>query len=378
MTSRARSSYGHAESVATGAAEDRSGRAKKRQALPQEGKEDVLRRTFAAQAMIAGAALLTLVPGAAQAQLPGERSAVLKVSCDRECLIGKVRDYMAALVRKDPSAAPIARHARFTENNVMIPVGKGLWKSISKVADTGLEVADAQTGNAAWFGVVWEHGVPAYYAMRIHVGRNGQIDEIETVVHRNTGLPAPFGDVDKVEHDAEFQQVLPPIERRSRERLIAVAQSYFNTVERNDGAVFAPFTQDCGRLENGISTTAPPPGGGGGNAASIASGCRDQFLLGLYYINKRVRERRFPIVDTDRGIVVASGFFDHDNAFDRYPISNGREMRTALKWPNSITLLEAFRLKAGEIQRIEAVFTYVPYAMHNPWATGRQYSELGQ
>ncbi len=35
-------------------------------------------------------------------------------------------------------------------------------------------------------------------------------------------------------------------------------------------------------------------------------------------------------------------------------------------------------MKDSAIQRIEAVFTYVPYAMHNPWATGRQYSELGQ
>ena len=322
--------------------------------------------------------MLALSSTPIQAQLPGQTSAVLRVDCDRACLIGKVRQYMAALVKQDVKAAPFAPNVRFTENNVTIPIGKGLWKSVDKVADTGLEVADAQTGNAAWFGVVWEHGQPAYYAMRIRVSRGGLIDEVETVVHRKTGLPAPFGPVEKVTHDPEFNEVLPRAEQRSRERLIAVAQSYFNTVERNDGAVFAPFTEDCGRLENGISTTAPPPGGGGGNAAAIAAGCHNQFLLGLYFINKRVRERRFPLVDTERGVVVASGFFDHDNAFDRYPISNGNEMRTALKWPNSITLLEAFRVKDSKIQRIEAVFTYVPYAMHNPWATGRQYSENGQ
>jgi hypothetical protein len=336
-----------------------------------------LQRTFIGSAVLAGAAMLGLSSAPAGAQLPGQPSAVLKIDCDRSCLIDFARKYMAALAKQDPKAVPIAPNARFTENNVMIPVGKGLWKSASKVADNGLEVADPEAGNAGWFGVVWEHGQPAYYAMRIHVSR-GLIDQVETVVHRKTGLPAPFGPIDKVAHDPEFQQVLPPNERRSRERLIAVAQSYFNTVERNDGAVFAPFTEDCGRLENGISTTAPPPGGGGGNAAAIAAGCRNQFLLGLYYINKRVRERRFPIVDTERGVVVASGFFDHDNSFDRYPTNNGNEMKTALKWPNSITLLEAFRVKDSQIQRIEAVFTYVPYAMHNPWAVGRQYSELGQ
>jgi len=336
-----------------------------------------LRGSWAAGAMLASVFVAGLGTTPAVAQLPGQPSAVLTLSCDRDCLIAKQRQYMDALAKQDPKAAPLARHVRFTENNVVIPMGKGLWKSVSKVAPDALEVADAETGNAAWFGVVWEHGEPAYYAMRIRVS-GGLIDQVETVVHRNTGLPAPFGPIDKVTHDPEFQQVLPPIERRSRERLIAVAQSYFNTVERNDGMVFAPFTQDCGRLENGISTTAPPPGGGGGNAAAIAAGCRNQFLLGLYYINKRVRERRFPLVDTERGIVVASGFFDHDNSFDHYPIGNGGEMKTALKWPNSITLLEAFRVKDGAIQRIETVFTYVPYAMHNPWADGRQYSELGQ
>lgn len=331
--------------------------------------------------LLAGLALIGLAPvglvhSPARAQAPGEPSAVARITCDRNCLIDHLRTYVAALPKHDPSWLRLASNVRFTENNVLMPLGRGLWQTASQVAPTGLEVADPQTGNAAWFGVVWERDQPAYLALRLHV-KEGRIDEVETVVHRKTGLPAPFGDPDKVEHDPAFQEVLPPAQRRPRERLIAVAQSYFNTVELNDGMVFAPFDEDCARLENGISTTAAPKGGGG-NAASIAQGCEAQFKLGIYRINKRVRERRFPIVDEERGIVVASGFFDHANGFDRYTLANGQEMKTALKWPNSITLLEAFRVKDGKIHRIEAVFTYVPYFMHNPWATGRQYSELGQ
>jgi hypothetical protein len=325
---------------------------------------------------LAGVAGLGLGAGALQAQLPGEPSAVIRISCDRDCLIGKARAYMAALVRHDPKAAPIGAKARFTENNVVIPVGKGLWQSVSRIADKALEVADAQTGNAAWFGVVWEHGEPAYYAMRLRVV-DGRISEVETVVHRKTGLPAPFGDPDKVAHDTAFEEVLPVEQRRPR--LIAVAQSYFNTVELNDGTVFAPFAEDCSRLENGISTTAPAKTAGGpGNASAIAAGCEAQFKLGIYHINKRVRERRYQIVDEERGIVVASGFFDHDNERDTYKLTNGNEMKTALKWPNSITLLEAFRVNNGKIDRIEAVFTYVPYFMHNPWAIGRKHGEVGE
>jgi len=331
-----------------------------------------------------GAALMAASATPAMAQAFGEPSAVNIPTCDRDCLIGYARGYMAALAKKDPSSLKLADDVQFTENNVVIPVGKGLWNSVSKIAATGLEAADPLTGQVAWFGVVWEHGEPAYYAMRMHVG-DGKIDEIETVVHRLTGLPAPFGDPDKVEHHPAFQEVLPPEGRVSRARLIAIAQSYFNTVERNDGMVFAPFTDDCGRLENGISTTAPnrgpslqPGGGSGGNATSIASGCLDQFKLGIYRINKRIRERRFPLVDEERGVVVASGFFDHDNEVVTYKLTDGREMKTALKWPNSISLLEAFRVRDGAIQEIEAVFTYVPHFMHNPWATGREHGETGE
>ena len=310
---------------------------------------------------IAVAALLAAGPASAQA--PGQASAWTAVACDRACLIGQLHRYMDALTHKDPSRARLDKGVTFTENDVAMPIGEGLWGSISGASDAGLEVADPTTGQAAWFGLVEEHGQPAYYAMRIRV-EDGRIRDVETVVHRKTGLPAPFGDVGKYTHDAAFAEVLPPEQRRPRERLRAVADSYFNTVELNDGVVFAPFDPDCERTENGIYTTK-----GSQAAANIAQGCENQFKLGLYRINKRVRERRYPLIDQERGVVVATGFFDHANAFDSYQTTDGKTMKTALKWPNSITLMEAFKIRDGRIYRIEAIFTYVPYFMHSPWAT---------
>jgi len=323
-------------------------------------REDIMSHLARA---IFGASLVALAASPALAQAPGEPSAYIHVTCDRDCLIGKARAYIAALAARDPSRAPLAEDVRFTENDVEMPIGDdGLWGTISGVRDGAMEVADAETGNAAWFGIVEEHGAPAYLAMRIKV-EDGDITEVETVVNRAPdGMPKPYGDPDQVVHDPAFNEVLPPEQRRSRARLVAIADSYFNTVELNDGTVFAPFSDECGRLENGISTTS------GGGAASIAQGCENQFKLGIYKINKRIRERRYPIVDVERGVVVAAGFFDHANEFDRYLLNDGREMRTALKWPNSITLLEAFKIRDGEIYRIEAVFTYSPYFMHNPFA----------
>jgi len=302
----------------------------------------------------------------ALAQAPGQASAYRTVACDRACLIGQLHAYMDALTRHDPSRARFAKDVMFTENDVALPIGSGLWGTISGASSEGLELADPSTGQAAWFGLVQEHGSPAYYAMRLRV-KDGRIDEVETVVHRQTGLPAPFGDVAKYHHDAAFTEALAPADRRPRERLRAVADSYFNTVELNDGVVFAPFDAECERTENGITTTKADPASIG-TAAGIAQGCEAQFKLGIYRINKRVRERRYPLIDEERGIVVATGFFDHANTFDSYQTTDGKTMRTALKWPNSITLMEAFKIKAGKIYRIKAIFTYVPYFMHNPWA----------
>jgi hypothetical protein len=297
------------------------------------------------------------------AQAPGERSAVIPADCNHACLIGFVHSYLDALSHKDPARAHFAKSVRFTENDVEMPLGNdGLWGSISAVASTGLEVADPTTGNAAWFGTVEEYGEPAYYAMRLKV-QDGQIVEVETVVDRKGTLPAPFGDPAKLVHDPAFAEVLPTSQRRARERLIAVANGYFSTVELNDGQVLTSFDDDCQRTENGISTTS-----GGQAAAAIAPGCEAQFKLGLYRINKRVRERRYELVDEERGVVVATGFFDHANTFDTYKTTDGKERKTALKWPNSITLMEAFKIRDGKIYRVEAVFTYVPYFMHSPWA----------
>ncbi|MGH8148713.1 MAG: hypothetical protein ACRETB_01870 [Steroidobacteraceae bacterium] len=301
------------------------------------------------------------VPRPAVAQAYGERSAVNEPQCLHACLIGFARRYMDALVHHDPSRVPFARDVRFTENDVELEIGQGVWGSISSAAPNALLAADPDTGNVVWLGTIEENGSPAYYAMRLKV-RRGRIMQVETVVTRKTALPKPFGDPSKIVHDPAFQQIEAPAERRERERLRDVTNGYFSTVERNDGALLTVFDPDCQRMENGISTTS-----GHFGSAADAQGCTAQFLLGIFRINKRVRERRYPLIDVQRGVVVATGFFDHDNSFDTYKLTNGKVLHTLLKWPNSLSLMEAFKIRNGRIYRVEASFTYVPYAMHSPW-----------
>ena len=250
--------------------------------------------------------------------------------------------YLAALAAKDPSAAPVAANVVFTENNVVLPLGEGLWRTIDKVRPGEMRAADPQTGYAAYFGTVQELGNPAFYTMLIKVEHRA-ITEVQSIVVRRPDAPKPFGNPDNP-HAEEWSQILPEGERKPRERLQHIADGYFSTVEVNDGQIFTHFAGDCGRLENGILTTG---GGRGIGAVATTTGCEAQLKMGIYRINKRIRERRYRLIDEERGIVVATGFFDHANWFDRYQLTDGSFMNTALKWPNSISLIEAFRIRNG-------------------------------
>src|SRR5262245_58607600 len=77
-------------------------------------------------------------------------------ACDRACLYGFMDQYLDALVRKEPARLPWAAHARFTENNVEMKVGDGLWATITGLGDYKLKFADTQNGQVGFYGVVKE------------------------------------------------------------------------------------------------------------------------------------------------------------------------------------------------------------------------------
>lgn len=285
-------------------------------------------------------------------------------ACDRECLFGHVDDYLAALVAKDPAQAHWADTVKFTENNVPLAIGDGLWGTITGLGDYDLRAADVTTGQAAFFGVVHEPQFPSLYAMRMRVDDN-RIAEVETVVLRTITEPRGIDWPEPVlEYKELFYEPLRAAQRRPRERLISVADGYFDTLQLNDGTLFTEFHDDCNRIENGTKTTNNP-------AVAFTSvgalGCEEQFRLGNYRYDSALRARRFPLVDEERGLVLASGFIDHSGVLDKYTLTDGREIDAPIRYPHSFYLLELFRIEDGKIRQIEAVFVTVPYGMASPW-----------
>ncbi|HEY6815798.1 MAG TPA: hypothetical protein VI168_09690 [Croceibacterium sp.] len=273
--------------------------------------------------------------------------------------------YLDALEAKEPARLPWADDALLTENNVLLEPGDGLWNTIStRRRSYDLKVADPATGQVAWFGIVEEHGHPAIMGLRLAVSA-GRIAEVETIVCRSMEF-GPFPSIET--YVAPRPLMLADLDaslRSPRERMIAIADGYFETLELNDGTLHTEFADDCDRVENGLKTTNNP---GIEGYPIAAMGCADQFRQGQYIYDDRLRGRRFPLVDEEKGIVLAAGFIDHTGKVVDVTWTDGvTKTKSVFHFPHSFALLELFKIVDGKIAGVEAVFITVPYNMPSPW-----------
>lgn len=309
-------------------------------------------------------ATILLVAHPAHTQ-PHQPSLAHSVSaCSRQCLYTVLDTYLAALKAQAPERAPWAPGARYTENNVELAPGRGLWRTVSGLETYDLRFADPSNGGVAFYGVVDETGAASPFALRLKVV-GGRIIEAETIIARPDEAGVPFVRT-KLIARPQMNEMLSPAERTPRAKMIAIANGYFDTLQRNDGRLHTAFEDDCNRREDGMQTTNNPNSG----YPNMALGCAAQFKLGIYRYDDELRARRFALVDEERGIVLAGGFIDHSGRLGEYQLTDGRKATSKYRHPHSFCLLEAFKIRSGKIQAIEAVFTTVPYGMASPWVTG--------
>jgi hypothetical protein len=270
--------------------------------------------------------------------------------------------YLAALAAKNPARVAWAQDVRTSENNVMIPVGEGLWGTITSIGSYQLRFADVQSGEVGYFGTVHEPLEESAFTLRLRVNAAGKITEAETIVVRQSDSGIKFENPRY--WDKPILSSRPAIPS-SRSEMIALADGYFSTLQLNDGKLHTKFHPDCDRVENGVQTTHNP------EFAKIvpvsALGCEEQFKMGNYRYDDRLRARRFPLVDEERGLVLAYGFIDHSGRLDTYQLTDGREVKSPVRRPHSFYLAELFKIDDGMIMQIEANFITVPYWMPSPW-----------
>lgn len=280
----------------------------------------------------------------------------------REDLYAALDAFMAALRARDPSRVAWGGDVRFTENNVALLIGDGIWNTITGQGGYDLRFADVLTGQVALFTTVIETNDESAACVRLGVDAKGAIIECELIVVRQADSGLKFEN-QKFERKPVFEEIVPTEARVSRERMVSLANGYFSTLECNDGAILTRFHPDCNRVENGVQTT--------NNAEFFVPvarlGCEEQFRLGNYRYDDRLRGRRYPLVDEERGIVFAHGFIDHCGKVTDYLLTDGTPASSPIRRPHSFYLAEAFKIRDGAIEQIEANFITVPYHMPAPW-----------
>jgi hypothetical protein len=281
---------------------------------------------------------------------------------NRIALYSVLDRYLAALAAKNPARVEWAKTVRNSENNVMIDVGDGLWGTIESLGPYQLRFADVKTGQVGYFGTVHEHIEESAYTVRLKVDEQGRVSEVESVVVRQSDSGIKFENPRYWDKPILNANALKP---NTRAEMVKLSDGYFSTLQLNDGTLHTKFHPDANRVENGVQTTHNP------EFAKIvpvsALGCEEQFRMGNYRYDDRLRGRRFPLVDEERGLVLAFGFIDHSGKLAEYQLTDGRTVKSPVRRPHSFYLGELFKIDDGMIMQIEANFITVPYNMPSPW-----------
>lgn len=305
-----------------------------------------------------------LLPAYAQSAVQSLNALPRSRTCDRACLYAALDRYLSALARKDPWELAWAPVVHNSENNVPLTIGDGLWGTLTSLGSYQLKMADPDTGQVAYFGAVNESGALSALVIRLKV-EDGHLAEAETLVRRKADDANYMADPVFADKPV-LNEIVPEAQRLPRERLISVANGYFETLQLNDGSLFTQFDEHCNRVENGVQTTNNPE-----NAKisfTMTLGCAEQFKLGNFRYDDRLRARRYPLVDVERGLVLASVFMDHAGRLGTYHLTNGKPMESRYRRPHSYYMLELFRITPeSKIRQIEAVFMSVPYHTRSVW-----------
>ncbi|MBV9743715.1 MAG: hypothetical protein JO099_08120 [Acidobacteriia bacterium] len=239
--------------------------------------------------------------------------------CDRACLKGVLDQYLNAVIEHNPSAVPLTPGYRQTENALVRRPGQGIWQTAKALGKVRRRYFDPVTQNAAYFGTLEESaGNAAVVTLRLKVAGR-KVAEAEWYLARkgDPGIGVGAGaqannalwDPEYLAAHAPMERVVPKTERVSREDLIAITNSYFDSLSAHDGHIMIAHP-GCVRLENGVLTTqrdAPanlPP-----NTAGIYNGktdCMNERAMTNIYA---VVARRFPVVDEEAGTVLGLGVF---------------------------------------------------------------------
>jgi hypothetical protein len=286
------------------------------------------------------AALLALSPAPASAQ----------TACNRACLTGFVDTYFKALAANDPAAVPLAPGVKITNNGKAVRLADAFWASAERTIYRW-DIVNERLGDTGTEAVVQNaDGSKTMYVLRLKV-QNGRIAEVEAI-------KANQGEADRLWGPDGLKDVSPNLRLTIREAeqdsyygLIAAAEGYWRAFQTNGTPDYhpAPLLPDTIRFENGLQTTGMIRDG-----AYVSA--QEGFDRGRF-MSRNIWDRRYPVVDTERGIVLS---------IVRFGLKDGMKSQSAVT-SNDRLVGEFFAVKNGRIQEIHAVLFNLPDAEPTGW-----------
>jgi hypothetical protein len=313
------------------------------------------RRTATIALVLAGLA----APAAAQSA---------RFDCDRACLAGVADAYFEALAAHDPARLPLAPDALYTETGVVTPIGEGLWATVDGLPRYRLNLYDPETGGIGVHAVLPERGLETLVSLRLKV-EAGEITEVEALVIAGDSRIVGHQTEDLTEVPPAWTRTIPVVERNSRYEILAAADAYFRGFETNGTPEYipAPLTPDTDRRENGILYTNTRIG-----ELSVGT-ARSGFDAGRF-AGMAVRDRRYPVVDSETGAVMSLVRFG-DPMGPLSPASlpldrNGQPQEAPDVMVGASFVSEIFLVHAGRIVDIHAYWIPSEGNIPTPWPTG--------
>jgi hypothetical protein len=273
-----------------------------------------------------------------------------KADCNRACLTGFIDTYLKALAANTPGTVPLAPKAKVTINGRAVTLDQAFWDGAERTVYR-FDIVNERLGDTGTEAVLLNaDGSKTMYVVRLKV-LDGRITEVETV-------KANKGEADRLWDPDRLTSVSPALQLTIREAdqdsyygLIAAAEGYWRAFQTNGTPEYhrASLLPDTQRFENGLQTTGMVRDGA---YVSAAQG----FDQGRF-VGRNLWDRRYPVVDPERGIVLS---------IVRFGLKDGLKSQSVAT-SNDRLVGEFFAVKNGMIQEVHAVLFNLPDSQPTGW-----------
>lgn len=259
--------------------------------------------------------------------------------CDRACLEQTAQDFLAAVAAHDASLLDWNAYARWTLNGVELPFSEAIWGLENEVSGVRqIVVPDAETGEVGIVTTWTFDGTPALMAARLKV-EWGRLSEAETIVVTQPGPSGPPGAQVPPPPGPQFAELgaLSPVfaetvaQPAARDALIVAADRWFDALASGGNATAAP---DCVQTQNGAGADCSGPG--------------------AFAPVTEIAPRRYPAVDSSRGLVFAVARLNDDGAASQQA-------------PGSTLAGYLLKIEDGQVAAAEAVGEAMFYYLPTGW-----------